>query len=532
MIPPLPNIDNYQVSAENGFLPNEAPLDRLPDPYYRLWEDIVSRLHHLILSKTIRQAVDCLPVLSTYRLRSDSEWRRAYVVLGFISNAYIWGLEKAEDRLPRCVSIPFLEISQHLEVPPVVTYAGVCLWNFRPIYPAGPIDMMENLESLCTFTGLMDESWFYLLSVAIEARGAPTIPLMIEAMRAARRDDCLTVIDCLILFAGRIIDLRELLGRITEHCSPHAFYFRIRPFLAGSKNMAEAGLPNGVLFEDGSGQETYRQYAGGSNAQSSLIQFFDIVLGIEHRPTGVKMDASAEKLPGTAPPSRHNFLEEMRSYMPGPHRRFLEHLMTAANIRDYVEGNRDNLELSAAYDECLRALSCFRDKHLQIVSRYIVIMSQESKRKAAAAAAAADVANKAVVTTTHHRDSSFLLQTNTTTKLLGLAKGDAARKGLKGTGGTQLIPFLKQSRDETMEPALASWSKECSSFESFRGRSRSNTPTTTPGATPRCNSPVKGFAVRSCKVNDFEDIPAARVMGVGMAGVWDVGVDIGGICNY
>lgn len=190
-----------------------------------------------------------------------------------------------------------------------MTYAACCLWNYRATYPGGAINVVENLESLTTFTGSLDESWFYLVSVAIEARGAATIPLMLEAMTAARNNDPVTVTECLTLFAERILDLRDLLGRMYEHCSPHAFYFRIRPFLAGSKNMAEAGLPNGVILEDGTGRDVYRKYAGGSNAQSSLIQFFDIALGVEHRPTGVKKDPVKEEGAGTAPPVRHNFIE-------------------------------------------------------------------------------------------------------------------------------------------------------------------------------------------------------------------------------
>ena len=191
----------------------------------------------------------------------------------------------------------------------MVTYAGCCLWNFRPVLPARPIDDPENLESLCTFTDTVDEQWFYLVSVAIEARGAPTIPLMIEAMHAARQGDSVTVNECLTIFSNRMQDLQELLSRMHERLSPQAFYFHIRPFLAGSKNMAEAGLPHGVLFEDGTGNEQYRQYSGGSNAQSSLIQFFDIALGVEHWPTGVKKNPTAEKLAGAAPPPRHNFIE-------------------------------------------------------------------------------------------------------------------------------------------------------------------------------------------------------------------------------
>lgn len=54
---------------------------------------------------------------------------------------------------------------------------------------------------------------------------------------------------------------------IYKHCDPHVSYHRIRPFLASSKNIADAGVLNGVIDEDGSGTETYHQYGGGSDAQ-------------------------------------------------------------------------------------------------------------------------------------------------------------------------------------------------------------------------------------------------------------------------
>src|SRR5205823_4702295 len=110
-------------------------------------------------------------------------------------------------------------------------------------------------------------------------------------------------------FAERLDELGSILQRMYENCDPHVFYHRVRPFLAGSKNMADAGLPNGVIYEDGTGNEVYRQFSGGSNAQSSLIQFFDIVLGVEHRPTGEKRVESSESEEGTAPPARHNFIQ-------------------------------------------------------------------------------------------------------------------------------------------------------------------------------------------------------------------------------
>ena len=192
----------------------------------------------------------------------------------------------------------------------MATYAGVTLWNFRTLFGYEEIDCLENLATLHTFTGSLDESWFYLVSIAIEARGATVVPLMLDAIAAARKGDTRTVIYFLNSFAEVLEDLTGILTRMYENCDPHVFYYKIRPFLAGSKNMVEAGLPNGVWYEEEDGKGSWKHYAGGSNAQSSLIQAFDIILGIEHRPTGVKKAAEPEShRHGAAPPMRHNFIE-------------------------------------------------------------------------------------------------------------------------------------------------------------------------------------------------------------------------------
>lgn len=91
MLASLPIAEDYDVSVANGFLPVDLPLEILPNSYYNKWENIVRNLQGLILSRRLRGVVDALPVLSTDRLRTESEWRRAYVILAFISHAYIWG---------------------------------------------------------------------------------------------------------------------------------------------------------------------------------------------------------------------------------------------------------------------------------------------------------------------------------------------------------------------------------------------------------------------------------------------------------
>lgn len=487
MLPPIPNLADYGLSHKHGFLPDTLPLTRLPDPYYNKWEAIAANLQALILSRRLRGVIDRLPVLSTIGLEHDSEWRRAYSLLSFMAHGYIWGGDSPSDRLPPPISVPLLEISHRLEVPPVATYAAVCLWNFKPLFVDEDIDNLENLATLNTFTGSIDESWFYLVSVAIEARGAPILSLMMTAMDAVRHGDSETVTRCLRSFAERLTDLTKILQRMHESCDPTVFYHRIRPFLAGSKNMAEAGLPYGVIYEDGSGQEEYQQFSGGSNAQSSLIQFFDIALGIEHSPTGESRASQAENQAKAA--KRHNFIQDMRRYMPGRHADFLNDVTGVANIRPYVESHRGDKELCLAYDACLAMLSAFRDKHIAIVTRYIITPSREVRARSR---------SRSPEVTRDRMNIAVASQKNN-------------GKSQKGTGGTALIPFLKQARDETGEPAVEEWTRR------FMKRQ-----------------------VRTSGQNDFflgkpdEGAPSMLedVQVKGLAESWTMEDEVGGICLY
>lgn len=314
------------------------------------------------------------------------------------------------------------------------------------------------------------------------------LPLMLKAIGAARANNSKTVAECLRTLAETLDDLGSLLQRMHEGCDPQVFYHRIRPFLAGSKNMAEAGLPDGVIYEDGTGTEEYKQYSGGSNAQSSIFQFFDIILGVEHRPTGEKKDVSTPSSQVEAPP-KNNFLLEMRNYMPGPHKRFLEDITRVANIRNYVETHRDDFELTVAYDSCLAMLRAMRDKHFAIVSRYIIIKSRESRSIS--------------------RSRSPEVHRRKKMDLTSASNQKDEKKDLRGTGGTTLASFLKQARDETSESAVNSWAKR---------------------AMLKKSSPSKGQRDYAIKSDDLVEEP---VEATGLAGYWTIDDDdVGGICHY
>lgn len=54
-------------------------------------------LPEMIQTERIRQEVLNLPVLSTEKLNQEAEWQRAYLILAFLTHAYIWGGARPED---------------------------------------------------------------------------------------------------------------------------------------------------------------------------------------------------------------------------------------------------------------------------------------------------------------------------------------------------------------------------------------------------------------------------------------------------
>ncbi|KAG9234730.1 indoleamine 2,3-dioxygenase-like protein [Amylocarpus encephaloides] len=421
--PPSISFAEYSVSSKNGFLPDEAPLQSLPNSYYQPWETAISQIHKFLSSSTFRQTADSLPILTTAHLTNVREWQRAYLILSFFTHAYIWESGGPSERLPPQISIPFLEVAAHFGLPPTATYSAFNLWNWAPISPEASLADPNNLRCLHTFTNTIDEEWFYLISVAMEAHGATIIPLMVSAIDGCCTQNSHLILGALTKFGYVVREIGVLLKRMNEKCDPMVFFHQIRPFLAGSKDIGAAGLPRGVFYSEdegmGEGAEEkgeWRMYSGGSNAQSSLIQFLDTVLGVDH--THPKSPTSN---------SKPNFLSQMRAYMPAPHRAFLTTLSSlspgSSPIRDYASTSTIP-DLVDAYNFAVKELENFRTVHIGIVMRYIIMPSKRSDP----------------------------LSGNPGPNIVVASSGK--EKELKGTGGTELLPFLRGVRDETRDTAI------------------------------------------------------------------------------
>ncbi|KAF4164246.1 hypothetical protein CNMCM6936_009392 [Aspergillus lentulus] len=391
------NLQKYQISELFGFLSAQPPLSRLPHSCYQIWEDTLDEFASPCKYESIRQQMDNMPVLSTEALATEPEWRRAYVVLSIMSQIYIWVGYQPSKKLPRSLTLPLLEVSAHLGVEPCASYASFCLWNVRPVpgldYPDADVyTNPENLTIINSFTGTKDEEWFFCVSASIEVIGGRMIPKMLDAIDAARNGRREQVTEFLNELAGCLAQIDATLGRMYEKCAPSVFYYRVRRFLTGSKSMG------GVWYEDIDRPGDLRSYAGGSNAQSSLIQLLDMVLGIDHwNEGGNKASTSAG-----------SFHRQMRGYMPGPHRDFLQLMSRVANIRPFALGHPAGSDIRAAYNRAVTALGQIRQKHLVMAARYIIAPALKEN-------------------------------------------GKDGVEVLRGTGGTDFIPLLKDARDRTVE---------------------------------------------------------------------------------
>ncbi|MFC4117765.1 indoleamine 2,3-dioxygenase [Nonomuraea zeae] len=347
-------LGEYAIDERRGFVPGEDPVDALP-ARYRPWEDVAGNIAALIMTGRLRAAIASMPVLTPDGLASGGERERAMLLLSCLANAYVHGTGPLARTLPAPVARPLYELARLLDRAPIVSHASIVLNNWRRIDAAEPLSM-SNADTQLTFLGGVDEKWFYLATVGVELSGAPGLPLLVQAQHAVAAEDHARL-------AEALLGLAKVLGRVTEAvldverwCDPYVFYHRIRPFLTG--------WPAPGLRFEGVDREPL-VLAGGSAAQSSLIQAFDAGLDVEHR----------DEL--TA-----GFLTGMRAYMPGPHRRFLQDLESGPSVRDFAARHREELpRLSEAYNAAVSGLARLRAQHIGITGRYINRFEQGADAK-------------------------------------------------------------------------------------------------------------------------------------------------------
>ena len=336
--------------------------------------------------------------------------RRSHQVLAFILHFYVHSIPPTDPVLIPCsITLPLLHISKKLDIPPVVTYSDTVLynWAFKNIPESrDAVPELDNIRSPTSFTKLADEEEFYLCSARIELRAVEILEMMRVTMDETFLGDEIAVrrvTEHLNTIASAFGELKSLLLSVKKLCDPDIYYNEVRPWLRGEDS---SDTKRKWIFEGVDEDPDLRlptELSGPSAGQSSVIHAFDIFIGVDHQAIS---------------PGQPSFMSRMQTYMPKNHRMFLSHLKTNPRpLRKFVIDKNDE-SLMTAFNLAVIALKEFRDAHMIIASLYILGPARRAaKRKL-------EVAEAGV---------------------------HGIRQPMKGTGGTDLVKFLKDTRNQTKE---------------------------------------------------------------------------------
>ena len=348
-------LSDYGMSRTRGFLSHyEIDAIELPERFDAVLE-AASNLSALLTTGRIRHWLDSLadPDIAEWAAKApEEEVRTAMVHYSFLVQAYVWGEPLPPKHLPANLSRPMCALADRLSVAPLLPYSAYVLDNWYRLDKAGPITL-ENIAMYQNFYGGADENWFVLIHVAIEAEAGVLLDNAAKLVTVARNGDEAEATRLLREMDEAWERIYAHFARMPERCDPYIYFHRVRPYIHGwANNPALEG--GGLIYE---GIERYegkpQAFRGQTGSQSSIVPAMDALFQVKHSDDPLRQ-----------------FLDELHSYRPVEHRRFIEDLAAQSTLRAFVTAS-GNAELKAAFNACLEQSTRFRTRHLEYAASYI-----------------------------------------------------------------------------------------------------------------------------------------------------------------
>ena len=334
-----------------GFLPEHDPLTRFPyDSEFSALDEIGRDLPSLLQDRNFRGYARSLqiPLWPEGRVQVNDlpQLQLYYLRVGFLASAYINQVGEEPSRvLPANLAVPLCRACELLNRPPILSYDGYALYNWKRFQPNQPIEL-GNIDTLQNFIHLYDEHWFILVHVEIEAAAARILDAVATAQAALEANASSVVDDAVEKIAGAVTDQVRVLRRIPEKMSPSLYYKTFRPYIRFFEDVEyEAEVPGGRVAA-GSAARLRMNFRGETGAQSSIMPLLVAFMKIPHRPSMLT-----------------NHLIDMRNYMPAEHRRLLEIVESMSSVRGFA--SKQN------YNAVLDAMAEFRSVHYGWAQEYI-----------------------------------------------------------------------------------------------------------------------------------------------------------------
>ncbi|HEX3659594.1 MAG TPA: hypothetical protein VHV55_27650 [Pirellulales bacterium] len=329
-----------QSFIDHGFLPQRDPLQGFPPGHElaaldQLGHDLPSLLYNAAFREHVQGLT--IPAFSPPEDPADElDWLRLYYVrLGFLASAYVNQIgQPPVHELPDNLAQPLVEVCRRLNRPPILSYDGYALYNWKRFDLAGPI-ALGNIDTLQNFVHLYDEHWFILVHVEIEAIAAGILAAIAEADQALAGRDEVRLNRALVAIGDAVWRQVAVLRRIPEHMDPAVYYKAFRPYIRFFERVVYDGVEAAPL-----------DYRGETGAQSSIVPTLVSFMKIPHRPSQLT-----------------NHLADMQNFMPAEHRALIAEVAQLPPVRPVAD--------KEAFNNVLEAMATFREVHFGWANEYI-----------------------------------------------------------------------------------------------------------------------------------------------------------------
>jgi indoleamine 2,3-dioxygenase len=335
----------------HGFLPGHDPLIGFPtnSEFARL-DEIGRDLPSLLQDPSFRVYARSLniPLWPENRVAASdlSELRLYYVRVGFLASAYVNQVGQEPSRvLPANLALPLCRACKLLNSPPILSYDGYALYNWKRFRKDGPI-ALGNIDTVQNFVHLYDEHWFILVHVEIEAIAARILDAIATVQAALDANAPALIDDAVRDIAGAVNEQVRVLRRIPEKMDPALYYKTFRPYIRFFENVEYEAEVAGGRVAAGSAARLRINFRGETGAQSSIMPLLVTFMKIPHRTSMLT-----------------NHLIDMRNYMPAEHRALIAAVEAMPSIRAIA--TKQN------YNAVLDAMAEFRSVHYEWAQEYI-----------------------------------------------------------------------------------------------------------------------------------------------------------------
>ncbi|PKY46750.1 IDO-domain-containing protein [Rhizophagus irregularis] len=343
-------LPSFMVGYENGFLPRQDPLAKLPYRFYAL--------ENLLQNMPIHLPDGREGLLANGQL-GDAVKRDLpqFDVSDITDQRLLSGREKKDyglgrEILPKNIAIPLNIVANKLNAFPFMEYArSHSLYNYQRIDPTKPI-VYPNLKLVRAFAGTAPERGFILVHVSMVARSGNLIKCTMETLEATQEKDRVKFNNALKNLIDTMNSINQEMETMWERSNSED-YLKFRTFIMGSKN--QPMFPNGVIYEGVSEKPLF--YRGESGATDSMIPCMDNLLQI------------TSKLPNNP---LTEVLKDFRKYRPANHKEFLDFVQRRAeevNVRGFAIQDANSTALYLANMDQIRA---FRHRHWNFTKEYVI----------------------------------------------------------------------------------------------------------------------------------------------------------------